>query len=89
VTVVEVTYGPGGASPPHRHPCAVIGYVVDGTLRTRGEGGPDTTYRAGDSFYEPPNAVHLVSANGSDTQPVRFLAYFSCDHDTPLSVAAP
>ncbi|OLC39680.1 MAG: hypothetical protein AUH81_01040 [Candidatus Rokubacteria bacterium 13_1_40CM_4_69_5] len=63
--------------------------MVDGTLRTRGEGGPDTTYRAGDSFYEPPNAVHLVSANGSDTQPVRFLAYFSCDHDTPLSVAAP
>src|SRR5206468_4500437 len=33
VTVVEVTYGPGGSSPPHSHPCPVIGYVVEGAYR--------------------------------------------------------
>src|ERR1039457_2968544 len=36
-TVVEVHYGPGESSPPHSHPCAVIGYVVEGALRTRSE----------------------------------------------------
>ena len=46
-------------------------------------------YRAGESFYEAPNSVHLVSANASDRDPVRFLAYFTCDHDAPLSEAVP
>ena len=32
--LVEVSYGPGESSPPHSHPCAVIGYVLQGALRT-------------------------------------------------------
>ncbi len=80
---------PGGSSSPHRHPCAVLGYVVEGALRSATDSGPETTYRAGESFYEAPNAVHRVSANASDREPVRFTASFICDHDTPLSVPAP
>ena len=34
-TVVEVSYGPGGSSQAHSHPCAVIGYVLAGALRVR------------------------------------------------------
>src|SRR5258705_8952442 len=41
--LVEVRYGPGEASPPHSHPCAVMGYVVDGAIRTQVEGAPETT----------------------------------------------
>ena len=89
VTVLEVTYGPGDSSRPHRHPCAVIGSVIAGTLRSRVQGQPQTLYRAGESFYEAPNAVHLVSANASDRDPVQFLAYFTCDHDAPLSEEVP
>jgi quercetin dioxygenase-like cupin family protein len=61
--LVEVRYGPGEASPPHSHPCAVIGYVVEGSLRSEVQGEPETIYSAGQSFYEAPNAVHIVSAN--------------------------
>lgn len=86
VTVLEVAYAPGGSSPPHSHPCPVIGYVVEGALRIQVQGQAEVTYRAGESFYEDPNGVHLVSANASDIEPVRFLAYFTCDRDTPLSV---
>jgi quercetin dioxygenase-like cupin family protein len=89
VTVVDVTYGPGGSSRPHRHPCAVVGSVIAGTLRSRVQGEPEALYQAGESFYEAPNGVHLVSANASDRAPVRFLAYFICDHDAPLSEAVP
>jgi quercetin dioxygenase-like cupin family protein len=86
-TVVEVTYGPGASSPPHSHPCPVIGYVVDGSLRTQVKGEPEAVYQAGESFYEAPNGVHQVSANASDRKPARLLAYFICDRDTPLSAA--
>jgi quercetin dioxygenase-like cupin family protein len=63
--------------------------VVEGALRAQVRGEPESTYQAGESFYEPPNGVHQVSANASQTEPVKFLAYFVCDHETPLSVPPP
>lgn len=89
VTVLEVSYAPGGFSRPHRHPCPVIGYVLEGSLRTGVDETPETIVRAGETFYEAPNGVHRVSANASDREPVRFLAIFLCDSDRPLSAAEP
>jgi quercetin dioxygenase-like cupin family protein len=88
-TVVEVTYAPGDSSTPHRHPCPVIVYVISGALRAQVTGSAERVYRPGESFYESPAGAHLVSANASTTQPVRFLAYFTCDRETPLSIAVP
>ena len=85
-TLVEVTFPPGGGSAPHRHPCAVVGYVIEGTLRTQVSGEREAVYAAGESFYEAPNSAHLVSANASKKLPVRFLAWFTCDQDGSLSV---
>ena len=36
--------------------------------------------------YEAPNGVHEVSANASHTMPAKFVAYFVCDREMPLSV---
>ncbi len=88
-TVVEVTYAPGESDPPHSHPCPVMVYVIEGSYRSQVKGQPEAIYRPGESFYEPPNGVHQVSANASDKLPVKFLAYFVCDRDTPLTVPAP
>ena len=89
VVLVEVHYGPGEASSPHSHPCAVMGYVVEGALRAQVKGQPETIYKAGESFYEAPNGIHLVSANASSAEPATLVAYLICDHDTPLSVDVP
>lgn len=87
--LLEVRYGPGEASTPHSHPCAVVGYVVEGSLRMQVKGEPETVYKAGQSFYERPNGTHLVSANASSTESAKFVAYMICDHDTPLSIDVP
>lgn len=79
VSLVEVTYPPGGSSKPHHHPCPVIAYVISGALRSRVGDGPDSTYTAGQTFYEPKGAEHRVSANASTERPVTFLAFFVCD----------
>ncbi len=89
VTLVEVRYAPGGSSALHRHTCPVIGYVVEGALRTQVRGGPAQVYRAGESFYEAPNGIHEVSANASDREPVRFMATFVCDHAPPRTLPVP
>jgi quercetin dioxygenase-like cupin family protein len=88
-TLVEVNYGPGESSAAHSHPCPVIGYVLEGEIRSQVKGEQEAVYKVGESFYEPPNGVHLVSGNASQTRPARLLAYFLCDHDAPLSKAAP
>ena len=87
--LVEVTYAPGGMSTAHRHPCPVVGYVLEGALRMQLAGQPERIVRAGESFYESPSDIHAVSANASATAPARFLAYFTCDKDTPTSVPVP
>jgi quercetin dioxygenase-like cupin family protein len=86
-TVVEVNYAPGEADKPHSHPCTVIGYVAEGSIRFQvKDGAPEAVYKAGESFYEPPNGVHQVSANASDKAPAKLIAFFVCDHDIPLTV---
>jgi quercetin dioxygenase-like cupin family protein len=87
-TIVEVTYSPGGVNTAHRHPCPVIGYVLEGAVRMQIKGQPERIYKQGETFSETPSDVHLVSANASQDAPARFLAYFVCDRETPLSVPA-
>lgn len=89
VTLVEVNYAPGEASMPHSHPCPVIAYVAEGAIRSQVRGEPEKVYKAGESFYEPANGVHQVSANASATEPAKLLAYFVCDRDVPLSTDVP
>ncbi|HET9157224.1 MAG TPA: CBS domain-containing protein [Myxococcaceae bacterium] len=81
LTVVEVDYRPGGFSAAHRHPASgfVFAYVVSGEIRSQVEGEPLRVYRAGQSWTEPPNAHHLVSANASKTRPARLIAWIIAD----------
>ena len=88
-TLVEVTYPPGGVNASHRHPCPVVGYVLEGAVHMQIEGQPERIFKPGETFFESPSDVHLVSANASQEVPARFLAYFVCDRATPLSVPVP
>jgi len=88
-TVVEVTYEPGGSSPPHSHPCPVMVHVIEGAIRTRVKGEPEAVYRAGQAFHEAAGGLHEFSANASDRSPARFLAIFVCDRQRPLTVPPP
>ena len=89
VKLVEVNYAPSQSSDAHCHPCAVIAYVAEGTIRSQVDAGPEKIYKVGETFYAPPNGVHRVSANGSTTAPAKLLAYFVCDKVTPLTVPPP
>jgi quercetin dioxygenase-like cupin family protein len=76
VHAVRVDYGPGGFSRVHRHPAGAYVYVIDGSVMF-GLGGRDpVVLKAGDSFYEPPGALHSVSRNASRDVPASFIAFF-------------
>jgi len=86
VFVRDIEVAPGEASPPHSHPCAVIGHVAAGAFRHKVKGETEAIYKAGEDFYEAPNGVHEVFANVSDKDPARLIAIFVCDHETKLTV---
>jgi quercetin dioxygenase-like cupin family protein len=74
-TLVEVTFAPGSESTPHRHPGFVLGYVLEGEFRFSIRGEPEKVLRAGSTFYEPPDAAHMVSASALPDKPARILAF--------------
>jgi quercetin dioxygenase-like cupin family protein len=76
VQAVRVDYDPGGFSCVHRHPAGAYVYVIDGSVMFGIGGEEPVVLKAGDSFYEPPGAVHSVSRNASEEAPSSFIAFF-------------
>jgi quercetin dioxygenase-like cupin family protein len=86
VTVVRVFYGPGGFTPAHRHAGSVTAYITKGEIRSQLGGGPVETFKVGQSFFEPPGATHLISANASNTEPAELIAVFVADEGAQLTM---
>jgi quercetin dioxygenase-like cupin family protein len=83
--MLTVEYLPGGASLPHRHDAQVFVYVLQGELTMQIAGSPAVTLRQGQTFYENPTDVHLVSANASKTAPAKILVFMVKDRSAPAS----
>jgi quercetin dioxygenase-like cupin family protein len=82
ITVV-VDYAPGAASAPHTHARSafIYAYVVSGEIQSKVNDGKMRTYKAGQSWSEPPGASHPISRNASKTRPAKLLAVFVVDTD--------
>ena len=86
--ILEITVPPGQASPPHRHNAYVYVYVLEGEMEMQVKGGPLTTVKAGETFYETPEDIHQVSRNPSSTTEAKFLVHMLKSADAPATVAA-
>ena len=85
---VEVDYAPGAASPSHTHAKSafIYAYVISGAIESKVNDGETRTYWAGESWSEPPGAIHSISRNASKTEPAKLLAVFVLDtNDDPLT----
>lgn len=80
-TTFEVTFGPGVASTPHRHPGPIFGYILEGELEFAVGAEKPRTLKAGDTFYEPTMALDAVSRNPSAKATARVLAVLVHPHD--------
>jgi quercetin dioxygenase-like cupin family protein len=85
ITIVRVFYGPGGFTRAHRHAGSVTAYITKGEIRSQLAGGPVETFKVGQSFFEPPGATHLVSANANNTEPAELIAVFVADEGAQLT----
>ena len=87
-TMLTVEYSPGESSPIHRHNAHVFVYVLEGTVTMQVKGGDEVRLTPGQTFYESPSDVHVVSRNASTTEPAKFLVLVVKDIGTPILVPA-
>jgi quercetin dioxygenase-like cupin family protein len=82
--VREVRLEAGQQGGRHLHQCAVLGYIVEGTAVYEIEGEAVQTLPAGSAFYEPAEVVIANFGNASETEPMRFVAFYLKDGEQEL-----
>jgi quercetin dioxygenase-like cupin family protein len=84
--LVELNFGPGASTPAHQHPGFVLGYVVNGQLRSAINHEPGEIVPAGGTFFEPSGALHTTFGAASPDAPARVVAFLVVPNGSPLTV---
>jgi quercetin dioxygenase-like cupin family protein len=86
VLMITVEHAPGGSHPIHRHKAHAIVYVLEGSIVMQVKGGKQVTLTSGQTFYEGPDDVHVVSRNASSSKPAKFLVFLIKNTGAPVLV---
>lgn len=86
--MITVDYPPGGSDPIHRHNANAFVYVLEGSMVMQVRGGKQVTLKPGQTFYEGPDDIHIVSRNASQTKPAKFVVFLVKDKGTPILLPA-
>src|SRR4051812_28051876 len=88
VLMYTVDFPAGFSSPIHRHNAQVSVYVLEGSVVMQVKGGKEVTLGPGQSFYEDPSDVHVVSRNASDSNSAKFVVFLIHKKGAPLVIPA-
>ncbi|MGO4517174.1 cupin domain-containing protein [Terriglobus sp. 2YAB30_2] len=86
ILMYTVDFPAGFSSPIHRHNAQVSVYVLEGTVVMQVKGGKELTLGPGQSFYEDPSDIHVISRNASNSKPAKFLVFLIHKKDAPLVI---
>ena len=81
--MITVDYAPGGSDPVHRHDAHVFVYALEGSVVMQVKGEKEVTLTPGQTVYEGPNDIHVVSRNASNTKSAKFLVFYVKDKGAP------
>ncbi len=85
ILVKRIELQPGASAPAHVHPGMVTGYVESGKLEFQLKDGPLLKLKAGDTFFEPPGAHHMVAKNPDPAVKTVVIAFVENPKRAPLS----
>ena len=88
LSMITVEYQPGGSDQVHKHHAQVLVFVLEGSIVMQVRGEAPITLVPGQTFYEGPDDVHVVSRNASQTAPAKFLVFFVKGKGAPILVPA-
>ena len=86
--MITVEYPPGYSDEIHRHNAYAFVYVLEGSVVMQVRGGKEVTLTPGQTFYEGPADIHVLSRNASKTKPSKFVAFFVKNKGAAITVPA-
>jgi quercetin dioxygenase-like cupin family protein len=84
LSMLSVEYAPGESTPAHTHHAQALVYVLEGSIVMQVKGGAPITLAAGQTWYEGPDDVHVVSRNASKSAPAKYLVFMAKDKGAPI-----
>jgi quercetin dioxygenase-like cupin family protein len=84
LSMLSVEYSPGESTPAHTHHAQAMVYVLEGSIVMQAKGKAPVTLAAGQTWYEGPDDVHLVSRNASNSAPAKYLVFMVKEKDAPI-----
>ena len=84
LSMITVEYPAGGSTPAHTHHAQALLYVLEGSIVMQVKGQAPVTLSPGQTWYEGPNDVHVVSRNASNSAPAKYLVFLVKDKGAPL-----
>jgi len=84
LSMITVGYQPGGSTPAHTHHAQALLYVLEGSIVMQVRGGAPVTLSQGQTWYEGPDDVHIVSRNASDSAPAKYVVFMVKDKGAPI-----
>jgi quercetin dioxygenase-like cupin family protein len=84
LSMITVEYAPGEASPAHTHDAQAMVYVLEGSIVMQVKGKEPDTLAPGQTWYEGPDDVHVVSRNASNSVPAKYLVFMVKSKGAPI-----
>ena len=84
LSMLSVEYSPGESSPAHTHHAQALVYVLEGSIVMQAKGKAPVTLAPGQTWYEGPDDVHVVSRNASKSAPAKYLVFLVKDKGAPI-----
>jgi quercetin dioxygenase-like cupin family protein len=84
LSMIAVEYAPGESSPAHTHDAQALVYVLEGSIVMQVKGKAPVTLTPGQTWYEGPDDVHVVSRNANHSAPAKYLVFLVKDKGAPI-----
>ena len=84
LSMITVEYPPGGSTPAHTHHAQALLYVVEGSIVMQVRGAAAVTLSPGQTWYEGPDDVHVVSRNASSSTPAKYVVFMVKTKGAPI-----
>ena len=84
LSMLSVEYAPGESTPAHTHHAQAMVYVLEGSIVMQAKGKAPVTLTPGQTWYEGPDDVHVVSRNASNSAPAKYVVFIVKDKGAPI-----
>ncbi len=87
LTAARVKLQPNTSAGAHRHEAFVFVIMLRGRIQSQLDNGDIIEYGPGDTWIEPPGALHSLTRNPSDTEIAEFIAVFVAKDGAKLTTS--